>query len=111
MPSPIRTLAEFRAVSPGSIVVVGGWVEDVRNLGSLAFVLVRLRDATVQVTTKKKADEALFRRVTDLPRESVVRFAGTVIENPEARHGREMIPSTVEVLASAATPLPLGVVE
>ncbi|HLB66941.1 MAG TPA: aspartate--tRNA(Asn) ligase [Thermoplasmata archaeon] len=111
MPSPIRTLAEFRAVSPGSIVVVGGWVEDVRNLGSLAFVLVRLRDATVQVTTKKKADEALFRRVTDLPRESVVRFAGTVIENPEARHGREMIPSTVEVLASAATPLPLGVVD
>ncbi len=111
MPSPVRTLAEFRAVSPGSIVVVGGWVEDVRNLGSLAFVLVRLRDATVQVTTKKKADEALFRRVTDLTRESVVRFAGTVVENREARHGREMIPHTVEVLAAAATPLPLGVVD
>ena len=111
MPSPIRTLAEFQAVSPGSIVVVGGWVEDVRNLGSLAFVLVRLRDATVQVTAKKKADESLFRRVTDLTRESVVRFAGTVVENREARHGREMIPSTVEVLAAAATPLPLGVVD
>src|SRR3989304_4346245 len=106
MPSPIRTLAEFQAVSPGSIVVVGGWVEDVRNLGSLAFVLVRLRDATVQVTAKKKAGEALFRRVTDLTRESVVRFAGTAVENREARHGREMKPSTVAVLAAAAPPLP-----
>ncbi len=111
MPSPIRLLAGFRSVSPGSSVVVGGWVEDVRNLGSLAFVLVRLRDATVQVTAKKKADQAVFRRITNLTRESVVRFAGTVVENPEARHGREMIPSTVEVLAAAATPLPLGVVD
>ena len=111
MVPPIRTLREFRSAPVGSQMSVGGWVEDVRNLGSIAFVLIRLREATVQVTTKKKADEALFRRLTELTRESVVRVRGTIVENPEARHGRELVPAAVDVLAAAATPLPLGVVD
>ena len=111
MAPAIRTLAEFRAAAPGTNVDVGGWVEDVRNLGSIAFVLVRLRDATVQVTAKKKANEALFQQLTKLTRESVVRIAGSVVENKEARHGREVHPAAVEVLAAAETPLPLGVVD
>src|SRR3972149_7049844 len=110
MVPPIRTLREFRSAPVGSQMSVGGWVEDVRNLGSIAFVLIRLREATVQVTTKKKTDEALFRRLTELTRESVVRVRGTIDENLEARHGRELVPAAVDVLAAAATPLPLGVV-
>src|SRR3989304_10516096 len=110
MVSPIRTLREFRSAPVGSQVSVGGWVEDVRNLGSIGFVLIRLREATVQVTTKKKADEALFRRLTELTRERVVRVRGTIVENPEARHRRGLVPAPVDVLAEAATPLPLGVV-
>src|SRR3990172_5586636 len=76
MVPPIRTLREFRSAPVGSQMSVGGWVEDVRNLGSIAFVLIRLREATVQVTTKKKTDEALFRRLTELTRERGVRGRG-----------------------------------
>ncbi len=111
MAPPVRTLAEFRAAAPGATVALGGWVEDVRNLGSIAFLLLRLRDGTVQVTTKKKADEALFSLLTKLTRESVVRIAGKIVENKEARLGREVLPATLEVLAPAETPLPLGVVD
>ncbi len=111
MAPPLRGLADFRAAAPGSNVTLGGWVEDVRNLGSIAFILLRLRDGTVQVTSKKKADEALFSSLTKLTRESVVRIAGTVVENKEARQGREVLPTALEVLAPAETPLPLGVVD
>jgi aspartyl-tRNA synthetase len=111
MASAIRTLADFQSAAPGTNVDVGGWVEDVRNLGSIAFVLVRLCDATVQVTSKKKANEPLFQQLTKLTRESVVRIAGSVVENKEARHGREVHPAALEVLAAAETPLPLGVVD
>src|SRR2546428_3017768 len=88
-----------------------GWVEEVRNLGSIAFILVRLRDGTVQVAVKKKRDEALFQQLTKLTRESVVRVTGKVVGNKEARQGRELEPTAAEVLAAADAPLPLGVVD
>ena len=108
---PARTMREFLSAPVGETLLVGGWVEDVRNLGSIAFVLIRLRDGIAQVAVKKKREEALFQQLTKIPRESVVRVTGKVVENKEARHGREIQPTAVEVLAPADTPLPLGVVD
>src|SRR2546427_6196517 len=108
---PVRTMHEFLSVPTGETLVLGGWVEDVRNLGSIAFILVRLRDGTVQVAVKKKRDEALFQQLTKLTRESVVLVTGKVVANKEARQGRELEPTGAEVLAAAAAPLPLGVVD
>ena len=108
---PVRTMHEFLSVPTGETLVLGGWVEDVRNLGSIAFVLIRLRDGTVQVAVKKKRDEALFQQLTKLTRESVVRVTGKVVGNKEARQGRELEPTAAEVLAAADAPLPLGVVD
>ena len=108
---PARTLREFLAAPAGGTLVIGGWVEDIRNLGSIAFTLVRLRDATVQVTAKKKGDEALFQQLTKLTRESVVKVTGSIVETKENRHGRELRPTAVEVLSPADTPLPLGVID
>src|SRR5437016_2152179 len=111
MPFPVRTMREFLSSPVGETLTVGGWVEDVRNLGSIAFILLRLRDGTAQVAAKKKRDEALFQQLTKITRESVVRVTGNVVENKEARHGREIQPTAVVVLAPAETPLPLGVVD
>src|SRR5437867_404741 len=108
---PARTMREFLSAPVGETLLVGGWVEDVRNLGSIAFVLIRLHDGIAQVAVKKKREEALFQQLTKIPRESVVRVTGKVVENKEARHGREIQPTAVEVLAPADTPLPLGVVD
>src|SRR2546428_9393247 len=111
MAPPVRTVHEFLSAPVDGSVVLGGWVDDVRNLGSIAFVLVRWRDGTVQVTAKKKSNEALFLQLTKLSRESVVRVAGNVVSNHEARQGRELQPVRIDVLAAAAAPLPLGVVD
>ena len=111
MAPPLRSVQEFLHAPAAGTVVLGGWVEDVRNLGSIAFILVRLRDGTVQVAAKKKADESLFQELTKLTRESVVEIAGKVVENKEARHGREVQPAQLSILSPADTPLPLGVVD
>lgn len=108
---PIRTLSDFLAAKQGATISVGGWVEDIRNLGSIAFVLVRLRDATIQVTVKRKEHPALFEGLVALTRESVLRISGDIVENAEARHGRELRPTAFDVLSPATTPLPLGVVD
>lgn len=103
-----------KEISPamfGQQVTVGGWVQDLRNLGGISFLQLRDRDGVVQITTLKKRSKELFDLVAGIPRESVVLVTGTVKESKEARAGFEIIPEKVEVLSKAETPLPLGVVD
>ena len=111
MAATIRRLADLSPAMAGQSVVVGGWLEDVRHVGGIAFGLLRLRDGTVQVTAKKAAAGEAFRVLTAANRESVVRVRGTVVKTAEARLGFEIAPAEIEVLAAAETPLPLGVVD
>ena len=91
---------------------VKGWVQDVRALGGIAFVTLRDRFGTIQITLpKKKIDPALFEELTKLPRESVVAVTGEVKASNQTALGLEIVPSAVEVYSKAATPLPLGVVD
>lgn len=88
-----------------------GWVEDVRNLGGIAFLIVRQREGTFQVTVKKKGHEALFDAASKVVRESAIVARGVVQSNKEVRNGWELLASSVEVLAEAAAPLPLPVAD
>lgn len=108
--TPWRTLSDVHPDDPGE-VAVAGWVEDVRNLGGIAFLILRQREGTLQVTVKAEEDEALFRALTELPRESVVAVRGRVQSNPKVRNGWEILPTDHTVLNEAAKPLPLGVVD
>ncbi len=92
-------------------VAVAGWLEDVRNLGGIAFLLIRQREGTLQVTAVREENEKLFEELTGLPRESVIAVRGTVRENPEVRNGFEIFPGEYEILGLADKPLPLGVVD
>ncbi len=95
----------------GESVKVGGWIEDIRNLGGIAFVQLRERDGVIQVTALKKQNEELFKAITALPRESVIVVEGKLQENSEAKLGFEILPSGFSLLSEAQTPLPLGVAD
>ncbi len=104
----------YTAVSPadhGKPASLAGWVEDVRNLGGIAFLIVRQRDGTFQATIKKKGNEALFEAASKIVRESVVAVQGIVQPNAQVRNGWELLASSVEVLSAAAAPLPLPVAD
>jgi aspartyl-tRNA synthetase len=92
-------------------IAVAGWVEDIRNIGSIAFVILRDQKGTLQVTVLKKQNPALFKKLISLSRESVVAVKGLCKENTKVRNGYEVLPEEVEVLSVADTPLPLGVVD
>lgn len=95
----------------GQQVTVGGWVQDLRNLGGISFLQLRDRDGVIQVTTLKKRNKDLFDLVASLPRESVLLVTGTVKESKEARAGFEVLPDKIVLLNKAETPLPLGVID
>ena len=92
-------------------ITVAGWVEDIRNIGSLAFIILRDRVGTLQITAFKKKNPELFDMLVNISRETVISVHGLCKESDKARNGYEIIPEKVEVLSLAETPLPLGVVD
>ncbi len=89
-------------------VVLAGWVHDVRVLGGISFLLLRDMNGIVQVTAPKaKTPGDVLKQISGLHQEDVVFVKGTVVPSKIAKRGIEVIPSLVEVVSRAATPLPL----
>ena len=97
----------------GQEVVVAGWMQEIRDLGKMTFVILRDRSGTLQLfAMKAKTDEALYNTlVKGLNRESVISVRGTVKASDKARNGYEIIPTEVRVLGEAEAPLPIGIVD
>src|SRR5437773_9125899 len=91
--APFRSFALITASDHGKDAALAGWVEDVRNLGGIAFLIVRQRDGTFQATIKKKWDADLFNRASKVVRESVVAVRGKIEPNPQVRNGWELVRS------------------
>jgi nondiscriminating aspartyl-tRNA synthetase len=110
MAGPLRSFTSIGPADHGKTASLAGWAEDVRNLGGIAFLIIRQRAGTFQVTVKK-ANADLFNRVSKIVRESVIAARGTIQPNPQVRNGWELLASDVEVLSPAGAPLPLPVTD
>jgi len=92
-------------------ITVAGWIEDIRNIGSIAFIILRDKKGTLQLTVLKKTNPELFGQLISLSRESVISVKGRCRENEKVRNGYEILPEKVKVLSVSETPLPLGIVD
>jgi nondiscriminating aspartyl-tRNA synthetase len=103
----------IQAVTPETdSAEIVGWVHEVRDLGGLAFFLIRDRTGIVQVTMpKKKVPAEVLEAARDVSRESVVRVRGRVKAIDKAPGGREIVPDELEIISLAESPLPLDVAE
>jgi nondiscriminating aspartyl-tRNA synthetase len=96
----------------GAEVTLAGWAHEVRDLGGIAFLVLRDREGLAQITlVKKLVDKAMFKSVRSISRESVVQVKGTVKAETKAPRGFEIMPSDVKVLSAAEVPLPLDPTE
>ena len=100
-----RTLVQ-QAVA-GQPVKIQGFLEHIRNTRYMAFLVLRDRSGTLQITIEKSLHpewEELLERLTP---ESVVSIEGIIQENPQVKlGGRELIPTKIQI-ESLAAPLPL----
>ena len=108
---PYESLKGLSPADDGRTVRVAGWVEDVRNLGGVAFIILRQRGGTLQLTFKKKDEPGVFGQAVGVNRESVIAASGRLVANKQARNGFEILPAKIDVLSPAEAPLPLGVVD
>ncbi|WP_254537246.1 aspartate--tRNA(Asn) ligase [Halomarina litorea] len=92
----------------GDHVTVAGWAHEIRDLGGIAFLIVRDRTGKIQVKfAKDEMDDDLVETGTKVSRESVVQVTGQVEEEERAPTGVEIVPESVEVIAPADPELPL----
>jgi aspartyl-tRNA synthetase len=92
---------------PETEVTVQGWVHEVRDLGGIAFLILRDKSGKIQVKIEDEADDAIVETALNVHRESVVSVTGAVEEEPRAPTGVEVTPASVEVLSAADPELPL----
>ncbi|WP_254862542.1 aspartate--tRNA(Asn) ligase [Halovivax gelatinilyticus] len=93
---------------PGETVTVAGWVHEVRDLGGIAFLILRDTTGRIQVKFEKdEMDDDLVETGLGVTRESVVSVTGAVDEEPRAPTGVEIVPDSVDVISAADPELPL----
>jgi len=101
-----RTLATD--VTPGEDATVAGWVHEVRDLGGIAFLILRDRSGLLQVKIEEDVlDDDLVETAMGVHRESAIQVTGAVEAEERAPTGVEVVPDSVEVLAAADPELPL----
>ena len=91
----------------GEVVTLAGWVESVRKLGGIKFIILRDKEGRSQITVPKKNKPDVFDGVDNLGKEYVVWIRGTVKKEEKAPQGAEIIPDEIKILNTAISPLPL----
>jgi len=89
-------------------ISISGFVEELRLLGNLAFIILRRREGTLQIIAKKKETPDLFEELSKVTIESVVNVKGLVKLNEQARNGFEIVAKEL-FLETKAEPLPIDV--
>ena len=87
----------------GKEVTVGGWIEDLRNLGKMTFITLRDVTGISQVIVRGDLNEGL----DELNRQSVISTRGIVQETKARDFEFEIKATKIDVLAKAVHPLPV----
>lgn len=90
----------------GARLTLEGAIHSIRNMGDVAFVIIRRREGLFQtVYEKEKADFDIH----ELKEAMTIEAAGILQEEARAPHGKELRLQSVKILSSPAEPLPLAI--
>ena len=95
----------------GEEVTVSGFVDSIRNLQWVQFIVLRDETGKVQITIEKSEEKnkKLVKIVDDLTVESTVKITGVLMEAPKVKMGgKEIIPTNIEVTSKNLGELPFN---
>lgn len=93
----------------GRKVTIAGWVDVIRRLKFVQFVMVRDDSGTLQLTNEIADSTEITEAINNLTEGSVIVASGTIVENPKVKiGGMELVIETLEVVSLAESPLPVN---
>ncbi|MHB2036068.1 MAG: aspartate--tRNA(Asn) ligase [Nitrososphaerales archaeon] len=94
----------------GKDVVIAGWVENVKELPNLRFVILRDRTGLAQITIHKKNSPGELVSLSEkLNLQDVIAVEASVPEKQIAKIGPEVKPKSITVLNKSDSPLPIDI--
>jgi aspartyl-tRNA synthetase len=94
----------------GKEVVIAGWVENVKELPNLRFIIIRDRTGVAQITVHKKdSPQELVSLSEKLNIQDVIAVEASVPEKQIAKIGPEVKPKSITILNKSESPLPIDI--
>ena len=106
-----KNCGELNIKNIGESVVIAGWVQRIRNLGSMKFIDLRDQFGITQIVIN---DEKMQEQVKNVPTESCIHICGKVVErsskNPKMPTGDiEVVANKFEILGKCKNVLPFEI--
>ena len=94
----------------GREVTLFGWVQEIRDLGGIRFIIMQDREGTIQVTIpKKRILPEVLAKSDLLQKRFSLSVKGTVKKTTMTPRGVEIIPNAIKVLNAATEQLPIDI--
>ena len=94
----------------GLEVLVFGWVQEIRDLGGLRFVILQDKTGQLQITIhKNKVVAEVVKKAKSLQKQYSIGVKGTVKKMKNAPGGAEIVPSDMRIFSVSQQPLPLDI--
>ena len=97
----------IKDIKLGEVNKVAGFVENIRNKKSMAFIVIRDITGKLQITIEKEKHPEMIEDIDRISIDSVVTFEGLIVASEYVKlNGMEMYPDTL-VVESIAAPSPI----
>ena len=94
----------------GEEITLFGWVQEVRDLGGIRFIILQDREGTIQVTVpRKKVSPEVLSKSDILQKRYSIGVKGTVKKTNMTPRGIEVVPKEIKILGTATVQLPIDV--
>jgi aspartyl-tRNA synthetase len=94
----------------GKEVTLFGWVQEIRDLGGIRFIILQDREGTIQVTIpKKRTLPEVICKSDLLQKRFSLAVKGIVKKTSMTPRGIEVIPSSIKILSTATEQLPIDI--
>lgn len=94
----------------GQEVTLFGWVQEVRDLGGIRFIILQDREGTIQVTIpKKRVPPEVLEKSNQLQKRFSIGVRGAVKKTAMTPRGVEIVPTEIRIFNVAAEQLPIDI--
>lgn len=105
-----RTVISDIGNSADNEITLFGWLQDIRVMKNITFIVLRDHTGIAQVTIKKDGVPNI-EEINQFSRESVISVTGAHVKDSISKTGPEILANSVTVLNGSDSPLPIGVTD
>lgn len=102
--------ADVKPEIDGQEVTLFGWVQEIRDLGGIRFIILQDREGTVQITiVRKKASNEIISKSDTLQRRYSIGVKGVVKKTQMTDRGVELLPNEIRIFGTASREMPIDI--